>query len=88
MPDVIKLKGTTVGLSTTADAVGGATIVRLVHSSAGNADRILTQAYANGTTIANTYILAGETLYLMKGVTDTLKIDTGTDVYATPVAYS
>lgn len=88
MPDVIKLKGTEFTLSTTANAVGGATIVRLVHSSAGNADRILTQAYANGTTIANTHLLAGETLYLLKGVTDTLKVDTGTDVYAVGVAYS
>jgi hypothetical protein len=88
MPDVIKLKGPTVTLTTTANAVGNATIVRIVHSSAGNADRILTQSYANGTAIANTYLLAGETLYLLKGTTDTLKTDNGTDVFATPVAYS
>ena len=88
MPDVIKLKGTQVGLSTTANNVASATIVRIVHSSTGNADRILTQSYANGTVIANTTILAGEVLYLLKGATDTLKIDTGTDVVAVPVAYS
>ena len=88
MPDVIKLKGTEVTLSTTANAVGGATIVRIAHSSSGNAERILTLAYANGTTIANTHVLAGETIYILKGVTDTLKVDTGTDVWATPVAYS
>lgn len=88
MPDVIKLKGTEYTLSTTANNIGGATIIRLVHSSGGNTDRILTQAYANGVTIANTHVLAGEILYLLKGATDTLKVDTGTDVHAVGVAYS
>ena len=88
MPDVIKLKGTEVGLTSTANAVGGATIVRVVHSATGNASRILTQSYANGTTIANTHIVPGEIFYVLKGATDTLKVDSGTDVFAVSVAYS
>lgn len=88
MPDVIKLKGTTVGLTTTANNVGSAPIVRVVHTGGGSTARILTQSYANGTAIANTYITPNEVLYLLKNATDTLKVDTGTDVYATPVAYS
>jgi hypothetical protein len=88
MPDFVKLRGTTVGLTTTANAVANSTCVRIVHTGGGSTARILTQAYANGTTFANTYIAPNDTLYLFKGATDTLKVDTGTDVYATPVAIS
>ena len=86
MPDFVKLRGSTVGLTTTANNIAQTTRVRVVHTGGGSTARVLTQSYANGVAIANTHITPNEVLYIIKDTTDTLKVDTGTDVQATPVA--
>ena len=86
MPDFVKLRGSTVGLTTTANNIAQTTRVRIIHTGGGASARVLTQSYANGVAIANTHIAPNEVLYIIKDATDTLKVDTGTDVQATPVA--
>jgi len=81
MSTVYKFLGTQVALSS-ANNVGGSGLVRVINNN--SAVGVLTVAYANGTTYANTTLAAYETMIVEKGKTDSLA---GTNLLATPVAY-
>jgi|694.fasta_scaffold01939_10 hypothetical protein len=85
----IKLLGTVVTLSTTPNEISTtATDVLLVHDAGGNAGRTITLYEADGTTVVGSfYSNPGTELVLHKKAGQKLKVDTGSDVRATPVGY-
>jgi hypothetical protein len=84
----VKLLGSAVTLSTTADNISNAKEVLVVHDAGGNTSRILTLTAADGTTVvASMTINPGFQLVIRKNPDQKLKVDTGSDVVATPVSY-
>lgn len=76
---VYKFLGTQVSIST-ANTVGNSPLVRVFCSSS----NVLTLAYANGTTYANTTLATGESIVVEKATTDTVA---GSSMLAAPIAY-
>ena len=92
MADVIKVLNTEIALDTTTpNTVYGATLVRLINTANSPTDVLVTLTDASNATVA-TFTLGHEgtgysTLNLEKGVTQKLKANTGSSVYAVPIAY-
>lgn len=83
MSAVIKLRGNQITLPTTANTVGGAVAVRL--SNKGASAHVVTQA---GSQAASFTLLPGTDVIVAKTTTDTLAVDSGTDVVAVSVAFT
>jgi hypothetical protein len=84
----VKLLGSAVTLSTTANDINGSKEVFLVHDAGGNVGRILTLTASDGTTVvASMTINPGFQIVIRKNPDQKLKVDTGSDITATPVSY-
>jgi hypothetical protein len=85
----IKLLGTAVTLSATPNVISSkATDVLLVHDAGGNAGRTITLYEADGTTVVGSFHSnPGTELVVHKKADQKLKVDSGSDVYVTPVGY-
>lgn len=85
----IKLLGTAATLTTTPAVVSATAVdVLLVHDAGGNTGRTVTLYENDGTTVIGSYFSnPGSELVLHLKAGQKLKVDTGTDVRATPVAY-
>ena len=71
--------------SSSNTTVNNAVVVRLVHT--GTQEHIVTIADGAGSTIGTITLLSNSELMLEKRRTDTLQVDTGTDVRVVSVAY-
>ena len=88
MPSLIKLKSQIVALSNnTPNTVYNATVVRLAHDGAGSGSHTITLANTSGP-IGSFDILAMSVDYIQKAPTDTLIVDSGSDVTATSIAFA
>jgi hypothetical protein len=75
-------------LSTTvASSVSNATVVRLIHSGTNGTHHLVTIKNATGNTIGTVTLGADQPEYFEKSSTDTLLVDSGTDVMAVHVAF-
>ena len=85
----VKLLGTSVTLTTTPNVVGATAVdVLIIHDSGGNTGRTITLCENDGTTVVGSfYSNPGTEIVIHKKADQKLKVDTGTDVRATPVAY-
>lgn len=85
----VKLLGTAVTLTTTPNVVGATAVdILLVHDAGGNTGRTITLYENDGTTVVGSYFSnPGSELVLHIKANQKLKVDTGTDVRATPVGY-
>ena len=85
----IKLLGTSTTLTTTPTIVSAAAVdVRIVHDAGGNAGRTITLYENDGTTVVGSmFSNPGTDIILRIKAGQKLKVDTGTDVRATPVGY-
>ncbi len=84
----VRLLGSAVVLSTTANVIGNAVEVLVVHDAGGNTGRTVSLTENDGTTVVATLVVnPGFQLVVRKGATQKLKVDAGTDVSATPVSY-
>lgn len=85
----VKLLGTAVTLTTTPNVVGATAVdILLVHDSGGNTSRIITLYENDGTTVVGSfYSNPGTEIVIHKKADQKLKVDTGTDVRATPIGY-
>ena len=85
----LKLLGTAVTLTTTPSVVAATAVdILLVHDAGGNAGRTITLYENDGTTVVGSYFFnPGSELVLHIKANQKLKVDTGTDVRATPVGY-
>lgn len=90
MADILKVKDSEIAITTTANVVSDASLVRLINTS-GSTSYTITQKYANGDTIGTFTIGASgsdeSVVYLMKDPTDTVEVNTGTDVKGVSVAF-
>ena len=83
---LIKVLGIEQILSTTSNTtVNGAVVVRLVHT--GTQEHLITIGDGAGTNIGTFTLLNNSELMLEKKSTDTLLVDSGSDVLAVSVAY-
>ncbi len=75
------------GIGTTVSGVNdvGAQYVLVQHTGAGN--HFITQQTGTGTTIGTIYVQPDTSIIIKKERTDTIKVDSGNDVYATSVVY-
>ena len=87
MPSIYKFLDSEITLSATANTVNLGTLIRLCHDGAGHTSHVITQKYANNTTVATFTILAQGEMIIEKKSTDTLIVDSGTDVTANRIAY-
>lgn len=89
MADPVKVLATELTLNGTPNNVSTASLVRIVNNTAGAA--LVTQKYANGTTISNFTLGANSTgfcdIYLIKQPTDTLTSNLTSGVLAVSVGY-
>lgn len=85
----IKLLGTSVTLTTTPAVVSTTAVdVFLVHDAGGNTGRTITLYENDGTTVVGSFFSnPGSELVLHIKAGQKLKVDTGTDVRATPIGY-
>ena len=85
----IKLLGTSITLTTTPTAVSSTAVdVRIVHDAGGNTGRTISLYESDGTTLVGSmFSNPGTDLVLRIKAGQKLKVDTGTDVRATPVSY-
>jgi len=85
----VKLLGTAVTLTTTPNVVSSTAVdILVVHDSGGNTGRTITLYENDGTTVVGSYYSnPGTEIVIHKKADQKLKVDTGTDVRATPVAY-
>jgi hypothetical protein len=90
MSIIYKFLGSEITLSSvTANTIGGATLVRLVHANTTGSGHVITQKYANGgTKAAFTMIYPTGDFAIQKASDDTLTVDAGTDVKAVAIAYT
>jgi hypothetical protein len=87
MAEVFKFLNTQITLPATANTVYGQKLVRLTGSAAVGTNRTVTQKDANSVTLSSFILLGQTSVVVEKAASDTLQIDTGTDVLAVPVAY-
>jgi hypothetical protein len=71
--------------STSNTTVNNAVVVRLVH--VGSQEHIITIANGAGTDIGTITLLNNSEIILEKKLTDTLQVDSGSDVRAVSIAY-
>lgn len=85
----VKILGASVTLTTTPNVVGETAVdVMITHDAGGNTGRIITLYENDGTTVVGSYYSnPGSVLVVHKKADQKLKVDTGTDVRATPVGY-
>ena len=85
----VKLLGTSVTLTTTpAVILATAADIRVVHDAGGNTGRTVSVYESDGTTlVASMFSNPGTDIIIRIKPGQKLKVDTGTDVRATPVAY-
>ena len=85
----VKLLGTSVTLTTTPNVVGTTAVdVLIVHDAGGNAGRTVTLYENDGTTVVGSFFSnPGTEIVIHKKADQKLKVDTGTDVRATPIGY-
>lgn len=83
MSSIFKFRGNQITLPTSANTVGGAVAVRL--SNKGASAHVVTQA---GSQAATFTVLPGTDVVVTKATTDTLAVDSGTDVVAVSVAFT
>jgi small neutral amino acid transporter SnatA (MarC family) len=89
MSIIYKFLGSEITLSATANTVGNATLVRLVHANTSAAAHTITQKYANGTTKAVfTMVYPTGDFAIQKLPDDTLTVDSGSDVKAVSIAFT
>ena len=75
--------------NTVANTVNGANLVRIVHANTTSGGHLITQKWANGATKATfTMIYPTGDFVIQKLIDDTLTVDAGTDVKATPIAFT
>ena len=83
---LIRLLGTEVTLSPSQNTtVNNAVVVRLVHT--GTQEHLITIGDGAGSNIGTFTLLNNSELILEKDRTDTLQVDSGTDVKVAPIAY-
>lgn len=83
---LIKILSNEITLSSSSNTtVNNAVVVRLVH--AGSQEHIITIANNFGSNIGTFTMLNNSEIILEKNKTDTLQIDSGTDVKAVSIAY-
>ena len=87
MPSIYKFLDSKITLSATANTVNLGTLIRLCHDGAGSTSHVITQKYANGATYATFTILAQSEMLIEKQATDTLVVNSGSDVTANQIAY-
>lgn len=78
---IVKLLGSEISISSTANDVNKAVLVRIINTGA---TAVANLAYSNGTVYANLTISNTESVIVEKSSTDLIK---GTDMLAVPVAY-
>ena len=85
----VKILGASVTLTTTPNVVGTTSVdVMITHDAGGNTGRTITLYENDGTTVVGSYYSnPGSQLVVHKKADQKLKVDTGTDVRATPVGY-
>ena len=85
----VKILGESVTLTTTPNVVGSTAVnVMITHDAGGNTGRTITLYENDGTTVVGSYFSnPGSVLVVNKKSDQKLKVDTGTDVKATPVGY-
>lgn len=85
----LKILGTAVTLTTTPNVVGATAVdVLIVHDAGGNTGRTITLYENDGTTVVGSYFSnPGSQIVIHKTADQKLKVDSGTDVKATPVGY-
>ena len=83
---VISPKGSEINLSTTANTVNSASLVRLLNTNATTA-RVVTKKDGSGTTLGTITIQFGQDMIIYKNPSDTIQVDTGTDVKAVSIAF-
>ena len=83
---LIKVLGNEFTLSAVSNTtVNNAVVVRLVHT--GTQEHLITIADGVGSNIGTFTLLNNSELILEKNRTDTLQVDSGTDVKVAPIAY-
>lgn len=86
MTTVVKVLSSETPCNTVANTFGNNKVVRLVNTD--TSAHLVTQAYANGTTIATITLGASESFFIEKSGTDTLASNNaGGLVKGVPVAY-
>ena len=85
----VKLLGTSVTLTTTPTVISVVAVdLRVVHDAGGNTGRTVSVYENDGTTlVASMFSNPGTDIIIRVHPGQKLKVDTGTDVRATPVAY-
>ena len=85
----IKILGTSVTLSATPNVIASTAVnILLTHDSGGNTGRTITLYENDGTTVVGSFFSnPGSQIVIHKRADQKLKVDTGTDVRATPVGY-
>jgi hypothetical protein len=85
----IKLLGTAVTLTTTPNVVATTAVdILIVHDASGNTGRTITLYENDGTTVVGSYFSnPGSEIVIHKRADQKLKVDTGSDVRATPIGY-
>jgi len=84
---VVKITNTEITLSATANNIYSAKCVLLVNANT-TTKHVITQAYANANVISTFTIAPFESRAVVKGPTDTFKVDAGSDVGAVPITFS
>lgn len=83
---VISPKAQEITLPSTANTVNSASLVRLLNTNATTA-RVITKKDGGGTTIGTITIQFGQDMIIYKNPSDTIQVDTGTDVKAVSIAF-
>tara|TARA_Y100000296_G_C4931794_1_gene136975 strand:- start:30 stop:299 length:270 start_codon:yes stop_codon:yes gene_type:complete len=78
---------TETNLTTTYNTISGCRLVRLWNNNT-NTDRLITLADTDDTSIGTITIPFKTEMFIQKETTDQLKVNTGTDVLATSIAFT
>lgn len=84
MPTIVKLKASTIGLSTTANTVDGANLVRLYNNSSSTST--VNQYDSSNNTIGSIDIANNAVVFLEKNPTDQINTTSGT-ISAVSIAF-
>ena len=85
----VKILGSAVTLTTTPNVIGSNAVdILVVHDAGGNTGRTISVYENDGTTLVGSFFSnPGSELVIHKRADQKIKVDAGTDVRATPVAY-
>lgn len=86
MSSLYKFLGSEITLPSTANTVGMATCVRITNPT--NNVHVVTHKNAANTTLSTFSVIAQSEISVMKVSTDTLQVDTGTDLKAGSIAFT